>query len=410
MENNFNPSLWRSFFGTDLFNNSSRYIQQWQNLTNPYANRTWGQKTAVWIDTTFAYKHYIEIPELRTVIDRRASMMSSGIPILVDAEGNVVEQHWIYDLIAKPNPTQSWADVIYSLSVNDALWSNSFAYCPKRSFDIRNLIVPLASDRVKINLSGRKLKQMEAGGLIDSFNFSYDADTNENIPLEDMIYLVTTDGVNIINPSSRIESLKYPLSNIKAGYNKRNVLLENIGAIGILSARNNDIGGAIPMTPEEKRVIQQDWYRRSKDELIITEAEVDWKPMSFPTKDLMLFEEMDADRMAIIDTYGLNVYLFSQDKGATFSNVKDGIRMAYTDTIIPETEQMYAAMSHQLGLTDQGLALIPDFSHLAVLQHDELSKATSMEKRASILEKALAAGIPIDEIEYREFLGFNPKK
>jgi hypothetical protein len=114
--------------------------------------------------------------------------------------------------------------------------------------------------------------------------------------------------------------------------------------------------------------------------------------------------------MAIIDTYGLNVYLFSQDKGATFSNVKDGVRMAYTDTIIPETEQMYAAISHQIGLTEQGLALIPDFSHLPVLQHDELSKATAMEKRATILEKAKAAGIEIDEIEYREFLGFNPKK
>jgi hypothetical protein len=33
-----------------------------------------------------------------------------------------------------------------------------------------------------------------------------------------------------------------------------------------------------------------------------------------------------------------------------------------------------------------------------------------MEKRATILEKAKAAGIEIDEIEYREFLGFNPKK
>ena len=161
------------------------------------------------------------------------------------------------------------------------------------------------------------------------------------------------------------------------------------------------------MTPEEKTEIQRDWYRRSKDELIITEAEVNWQPMSYPTKDLMLFEEMTADKMAIIDTYGLNAYLFSQEKGATFSNVRDGIRMAYTDTIIPETEQMYATMSHQLGLTSEGLTLVPDFSHIPVLQDDEESKTASMEKRAIILEKALAAGISIDEAEYREFLGMN---
>jgi hypothetical protein len=407
MENNFNPTLWRSFFGTDLFTQSSRYINEWKHLWNPYQNRIWGQKTAVWIDSTFAYQHYIEIPELRMVVDKRASMMSSAIPVLMDAEGQVIDSHWVLDLIAKPNPTQSWADVIYCLSVNDALWSSSFAYCPVRSFNVRNLIVPLPSDRVKINLSGRKLKQMDKEGLIDDFTFSYDEESSEKISIQDMIYLVTTDGINLVNPSSRLESLKFPLSNLKAGYHKRNVLLENIGAIGILSARNNDIGGAIPMTPEEKNDIRNDWYRRSKDELIITEAEVNWQPMSYPTKDLMLFEEMTADKMAIIDTYGLNAYLFSQEKGATFANVRDGIRMAYTDTIIPETEQMYATMSHQLGLTADGLTLVPDFSHIAVLQDDEESKTVSMERRAQILKMAKESGIVITEEEYRSFVGMN---
>ena len=405
MDNNFNPSLWKSFFGTDLFTQSSRFINEWKHLWNPYQNRIWGQKTAIWIDTTFAYQHYIEIPELRMVVDKRASMMSSAVPKLVDQDGNIVENHWVYDLINKPNPVQSWADVIYSLSVNDALWSTSFAYCPKRSFNIRNLIVPLPSDKVRINLSGRKLKQMDQDGLIDDFEFSYDSDTRETITIEDMIYLVTTDGINIINPSSRIESLKYPLSNLKAGYNKRNVLLENIGAIGILSARNNDIGGAIPMTPEEKTEIRNDWYRRSKDELIITEAEVNWQPMSYPTKDLMLFEEMTADKMAIIDTYGLNAYLFSQEKGATFSNVRDGIRMAYTDTIIPETEQMYATMSHQLGLTKEGLTLVPDFSHIAVLQDDEGVKTQSMERRANIMKIANESGYTFTQDDFDLFVG-----
>lgn len=405
MENNFTPSLWRSFFGVDLFNNSGRYINQFMNLWNPYQTRIWGQKTAVWIDTTLAFQHYIEIPELRTVIDRRASMMSAGKPVLLDMDGNVVESHWVLDLIKKPNPTQSWDDVIFSISVNDALWSNSFAYCPERSFGIRNLIVPLPSDRIKINLSGRKLKQMESGGLIDSFTFSYDADSNENLELNDVLYFTTPDGISIVNPSSRIESLKFPLSNIKAQYNKRNVLLENIGAIGILSARSNDLGGAIPMTPEEKAEIRNDWYRRSKDELIITEADVNWQPMSYPTKDLLLFEELTADKMAIIDTYGLNAYLFSQEKGATFSNVKDGIRMAYTDTIIPEAEQLYASMSHQLKLDQEGLKLVPDFSHIPVLQDDENLKADSMDKRASVIKKLFESGIPLTDDEAKIIIG-----
>jgi len=403
MEYNFNPSFWRSFFGFDFLNNNNRYIDQWRHLNAGTQNRIWGQKTAIWIDTTDAYKHYIEIPELRAVIDRRANMCASAIPCLYDKEGNRIDSHWLLDLIKKPNPTQSWSDVIYSLSVNDALWSSSFAYCPKRSFEIRNLLVPLPSDKIKIQLSGRSLKQMEKGGLIDYYQFC-PGDEEEKIEIDDMIYLSTTDGINIVNPSSRIESLKYPLSNIRALYHKRNVLLENIGAIGILSARNNEMGGAIPMDPEEKKEIQQDWFRRSKDELIITESDVQWNPMSFPTKDLMLYEELTADKMALIDAFGLNVYLFSQEKGSTFSNVRDGVRMAYTDTIIPETQQIYDSILQQMGLSNE-YRLIADFSHIAVLQSDENSSAQTMNSKADAINKIIAAGVNLSEDEIRDILG-----
>lgn len=407
MADNFNPGFWRSFFGFDLFNNDSRFIDQFSRLYNPWQNRIFGNKSAIWIDATDAYIHYLEIPELRMVIDRRASMMASAKPCLYDADGNRIESHWILDLIKNPNPTQSWQDVIFSLSVNDALWSNSFAYVPERSFGIRNLMVPLPSDKVKIKLSGRKLKQMEKGGLIDYFQFCYEDDNTEKIEINDMLYLNTPDGINIVKPSSRIETLKYPLSNIKASYHKRNVLLENIGAIGILSASNSDIGGAIPMDPEEKREIRNDWYRRSKDELIITEADVKWNPMSFPTKDLMLFEELTADKLALIDAYGLNVYCFSQDKGATFTNVRDGVRMAYTDTIIPETQQMYDSIMSQFGLSQDGYRLIADFSDIPVMQPDKLAAAETINKKADAINKLIQAGVTFTEDEIRDLIGIH---
>lgn len=410
MGNSSSPNFWESWFGISAINSEfqyqPRFINEWRRAFDPYASRIWGQKTAVWVDTEDAFKHYIEIPELRIVIDKRASMMASNIPILYDADGERIEKHWFLDLIDQPNPTQAWSDVIYCLSVNDALWSSAFAYCPVRSFGIRNLMMPLPSDKMKIKLSGKKLKQMDKEGLIDGFQFCYDDDV-ENLSWDDIIYLSTTDGVNIVNPSSRIESLKYPLSNIKASYHKRNVLLENIGAIGILSARNSDMGGAIPMTAEEKKEIQQSWYRRSKDEVIITESDVSWNPMSFPTKDLMLFEELTADKMAIIDAYGLNAYLFSQEKGATFSNVKEGIRMAYQDTIIPETQQMYDAIAQQIGLKDEGISLHADFSHIPALQEDENLKAQSMKIKAEAIEKIMAAGVALNEEEIREISGLN---
>jgi hypothetical protein len=394
-------NFWDAFFGVNA-NRENRYINQMRRLF-PTANQLWGVKTAVWIDTQNAWELFMTIPELRAVIDKRASMMSSNKPVMVDRDGNKVTNHWLLDLIQKPNPMQSWADVVYSLSVNDALYSNSFAYSPLRSFNQRNIMVTLPSGKMEITTTGRTLKQMDVDGLIDSFRFKYDNESFEKLDVNDVVYLTTADGMNLIRPTSKIDALKYPLSNIKASYHKRNVLLENIGAIGILSAQKSDIGGSIPMTPEEKSEIQRDWYSRSKDELIITESQVNWQPMSYPTRDLMLFEELTADKLAIIDAYGLNYNLFSSDKGATFSNVKDSIRMCYTDTIIPETQQMYDTIMQQFKLTDEGYKLIADFSHLPVLQDDEVSKEQAMTARVNNYSTMLRDGVITSEQYAAEF-------
>ena len=396
MQNNF----WTNIFGWTSGKNDN-LIKMLTRQTNQF----WGNTKPTWIDTDKPYELYIQIPELRTVINKRAIMMSSGVPKLCDMDGNPVESHWAIDLINNPNPTQSWADVIFSLSVNDGLFNNSFAYCPQRSFDIRNLLVPLPSNKVKIVGTGKYLDQLDTDGLIKEFQFWYDSKKYDTIEVPDMIYLNTPDGINLLNPINRIDTLKYPLSNIMASYNKRNVILENMGAIGILSSKKSDMGGALPMTPEEREEIQADWLRRSKDKLVMTEADVNWTPMSYPTKDLMLFEELTEDKMAIIDAYGLSYYLFSQANGATFTNVKEGMRMSYQDTIIPETEQMYATISQQLGLINEGLYIKPDFSHIAVLQDDKAAEASAMNLRADAVNKIIAAGIELDDDEKRSLLG-----
>lgn len=397
-------NFWNSFFGIEL-NTDDRFIKQLNRLFPVLQSEIWGVKQPVWIDTTDLWKLFIEIPELRAVIDKRASMMSSNRPCLVDKEGNEVTNHWFNDVLNKPNATQSWSDFVYSIAVQDGIYSNTFIYAPKRSFNIVNLMIPLPSNKIQINLSGKKLKQMDKEGLIDNYVFKYDNDSTEQLEIEEVIYLMTNDGMNLVKPVSRLESLKFVLSNLKAQYKKRNVLLENIGAIGILSAKKNDIGGAIPMTPEEKRDIQRDWYRRSKDELIITESDVNWQPMSFPTKDLMLFEELTADKIALIDAFGLSINLFSTDKGATFTNVRDSIRMCYQDTIIPETQKIYDSMMNQLGLDKQGLRLIAEFEHLPVLANDELAMSQGMKTRSEALEKIVAMGVQLTEEEIRSIAG-----
>ena len=391
-----------AFFG-NYDNGSKRFIDNFTNKPNLITD-IYGQKKPIWIDTDKPFKLYCEIPELRTVINRKAQMISQAKPILLNDKGEEVEKHWVYDLLDNPNPTQSWSDVIFSLAVNDNLFSSAFAYAPKRSFGIVNLFVPLATNQVQLNLSGANFKQMDSKGLIENITFLYSKENKTTIEVDELVIIQTADGINLLNPVSRIESLKYPLSNIKAQYSKRNVLLENLGAIGILSTDKSDIGGALPLTPEEKQSIKKDWYNRGKDEIIITEQNVKWNPMSYPTKDLLLFEELTADKLALVDAFGLNQYIFSQEKGATFSNVKDGIRMAYNDTIIPEAKKIYNNITEQIGLEKEGLRLVPKFDHLPILQKDKLESSQALNTRADALNKIIQAGIELTDEEKRALL------
>jgi hypothetical protein len=262
------------------------------------------------------------------------------------------------------------------------------------------MIVPLPTNKIKVKGTGKLLKQMDIEGLIESFEFWYNNEEKEDIELKDMIYLNTPDGVNLINTASRIDTLKYPLSNIKASYKKRNVLLENLSALGILSAGKSDMGGALPMTPEEKEEIQRDWAKRSKDKIVLTEADVKWTPMSYPTKDLLLFEELTESKLAIIEAYELNPNIFVQS--SKYENVKQGLKMTYQDTIIPETNEMYDTITHQIGLDAEGLRLVPDFSHLPVLQTD---KREQSEIAINLVDSGVA-----DTNEARSIVGLPPKE
>ena len=95
-------------FWTSVFGWSSGKTDKLMELISRRQQQFWGVKKPVWVDTDNPIHLYLTIPELRSVINRRALMMAGAMPKLIDADGNEVENHaWVYDLIAKPNPTQS---------------------------------------------------------------------------------------------------------------------------------------------------------------------------------------------------------------------------------------------------------------------------------------------------------------
>jgi len=179
---------------------------------------------------------------------------------------------------------------------------------------------------VKPFLSGKYFDQVNVEDVVKYYEYIENNRTTNKFESQSMLWSRLTDLDSMLVGTSPIHSLKFPVSNIEHAYAYRNVIMSEKGAIGILSNESKDQMGSMPISAGEKKRIHDEYIGgsgigRDQKRVILTEASLKWQPMSYPTKDLMLFEEIDANTMTIVDQFGLNINIFS-NKNATFENVK----------------------------------------------------------------------------------------
>src|SRR5690625_3769513 len=109
-------------------------------------------------------------------------------------------------------------------------------------------------------------------------------------------------------PDSRIKTLEMPINNIIGAYESRNMLINSRGALGILSNRTKDAYSSIPLSKPEKKELYDEFkrvhgLRKGQIGIIIAGADLHWQSMVMPTRELMLFEEIEDSNNRICDAY-----------------------------------------------------------------------------------------------------------
>ena len=358
-----------------------------------------GQKGPVFIETDKANAVYQTIPQFKTVIDRKASMFSNMRVKMVDKDGNEVKDDMLTKLLTNPNPMQSQNDFLKTFKMQEQVYGNQFIYKNKPSALTRWplalwCVSPAYTQPI---LSGKVFDQIKKEDIIIGYQYDDQASGQRRVfPSSDVLYSKINDLDNPVLGAQPILSLRFPLSNTKLAYEYRNVIMGEKGAIGILSNNSKDSMGAVPMRTDEKEKIERQYtsqYGVGADQrrIILTEASLGWQPMTYPTKDLLLFEEIDANFRTIIDFYGLNANVFS-GKDSTYENVKQGIILSYQDTIIPESEQFLQALAVFIGVPPQ-YKLVGTFDHMAIMKEDESKGADAMQKKISSITQLVQAGV-----------------
>jgi hypothetical protein len=341
-----------------------------------------------------AVRAYEYCPPVNAIINRKAQAYINGKTWVLNTQGKAkgkestsAEAQKLKALFKKPNPLQSWKQFEAQGYIYQQLFGYTIVLPIKPAGFKENIdataLWNIPPSMVDIEETNKLFYQSDTKGIIKQIVLNYKG-TRSILNIED-IYIMkdfTPSFCSLVIPDSRIHALELPINNIIGAYESRNVLINYRGALGILSQDpGSGAYGAIPMTSGQKDELQQEFrkygLKNHQWQFIITSASLKWQQMGISTKDLMLFEEIEADTMAICDAYNYPYQLMSSAKGTTFSNLNEGKKLLYQDATIPEAESMYEQWNQLFNTEKYGLVIDKDFTHIAVLQEDKQQAAAA---------------------------------
>lgn len=376
-----------------------------QAINGYFNNRTTLQlnQGKVWIDTSVPYELYNTIPQLRTPVDKLAAMFSNGV-FKIQVKGSDELKPLPTDLeklLQNPNLFQDQNTFLKQYLTQLIVYGNEFMYKnqPSRLMKFPSALMNISPAYIKPELTGKFFDQTELKGIVSKYTYCENG-KEKPFEVEQILWTKIADLDNPIAGCSPLKAMKFPLSNTRLAYQYLNVISGEKGNIGILSTEpQKDSMGALPMSEEDKRELES-LYRENngiednQKKLQITTASVKWQPMTYPTKDLLLLEQIDANFLAILQVLGVNPNLYVN---STYENLRHGLVQTHNDTVMPYADSFTQSLSKFLGFKDNE-RLVLDYSHLPYLQEDEKEEADIFNIVSNALKTLVDGGI-IDQVE-----------
>lgn len=419
---------WKSFFPINLFSRSGISRQSF----NPFYYQYLIDRPAwlVLANNGDYRKAVAENPVLNGCIDIRSRAASNGVKYLVDLKGKelawtsgktgVQEAYKLF--VQRPNPLQSAKEHNYEREYMFCTFGNNYIYLnnPLNSFDTDILTVQamfsLPSEYVTVRQTGKIYDQVKLEGIVDKYSLNNytpakEFDSKNIIHFND---LNTSDVGNSIIGSSRLEVLKYPITNTQLAFEAMNVILKSRGMQGIISANNKDATGTqIPLDDKARKEIDETFKRDyglkdDQKQYLISYSDISYIKTIMNSKELGIYEEFSNNAMIISNAFGVPPELYkSYITGATFENQIQAVRRLYQDTIIPHVENEDQYFSERLNMRKYGFELRTSFEHIEALQEARKEKATSLSMNSRTAEAAYNNN-NITWNEYRELLDMEP--
>ena len=369
-------------------------------------------------------------PVLYGCIDILASAAANGKKYLVDLKGKEVpwesgktgvkNAHKLF--CERPNPLQSVKEFNYERAYMFFTFGNNYVFLnnPLETYETDLLTVQtmynLPSEWVTVMQTGKIYDQVDLKGIVEKYSLTNYNPAKEFTPDKIIHFndINISDVGNSIIGSSRLEVLKYPITNTQLAFEAMNVILKSRGMQGIISANNKDaMGTQIPMSKDAKKEIDATFktdygIQRDQNQYLISYSDIKYTKTVMNSQELGIYDEFSNNAMMISNGFKVPPELYkTYVSGATFENQIQAVRRLYQDTVIPLVENEDQYYTERLKMRNYGFELRTDFSHIQALQEAYKEKATALTMNSKTAEAAYNNNT-ITWNEYRELLDMEP--
>lgn len=404
-----NPRNWFSGRGNDLWTRTPRFGSR---LTEVVFG---GRRAEYEIVEGREYELYDTTAEANIVIGRFASMFSNGRFVHKrnngTEEGEIIEDSTLVHLLENPNPIQSGEEWKQESVIHYWVFGNIIQH---PVFGMRSVnpypkvINNLPPEYTKIISTGLRFTMTKRSQIIDKYVLCNGEGKETDFKPEEIVHHKRVDPRNPLFGRSIFYALRMPISNIRGAYGFRNKTIINHGAWGIFGNKTQDSAGHKSLTEEDRIKLEKQYQNEThgifegQSGIRFVDGDVTFTPTSFPTNQMMLFEEVSENMKRIIDALGLNDNIFSKEKSKIQANLKEGLRMAYQDAIIPFAQSFCSNLTKGLGLPENEWIEL-DYSHIPALKEDDKEKAEITKLKVEAYEKLI--GLGFDENQAAQITG-----
>lgn len=205
--------------------------------------------------------------------------------------------------------------------------------------------------------------------------------TRELIDKEDL--MLFTDVCNVFDetvwlPRPRIFTKQYPLSLIISILEAQTALIQNKGALGIVSSADRIEGMGVPMSEDQKNDLQRQWHNkygmtRDKAQMIFTRGAVTYTPLVFDFEQLQLNPTYLSAYKDVSDALHYPIELTAHSDRSTYNNVLLAETSLYQNAILPDANSIMKSLTKQLKA--ENVTFYADYNHVDALQRGKKDKA-----------------------------------